>query len=66
MEKKMGNKNELFLSYNVLNLKTPSLIFSNLFFISRTLCPDYIYKISPKYGRKEDENEKSIKNIGKK
>jgi hypothetical protein len=46
MEKKMGNKNEL--SYNVLNLKTPSFIFSNLFLIPRTLCPDYIYKISQK------------------
>jgi len=52
MEKKMGNKNELSfslslslsLSLNVLNLKSPSLIFSNLFLIPRTLCPDYIYK----------------------
>jgi hypothetical protein len=48
MEKKMGNKNELSLSYNVLNLKTPSFIFSNLFLIPRTLSPDYIYKISQK------------------
>jgi len=48
MEKKMGNKNELSLSHNVLNLKTPSFIFSNLFLIPRTLCPDYIYKISQK------------------
>jgi hypothetical protein len=48
MEKKMGNKNALSLSCNVLNLKTPSFIFSNLFLIPRTLCPDYIYKISQK------------------
>jgi hypothetical protein len=54
MEKKMGNKNELSLSlsYNILNLKTPSFIFSNLFLIPRTLCPDYIYK------NKEVKNEK--------
>jgi prepilin-type N-terminal cleavage/methylation domain-containing protein/prepilin-type processing-associated H-X9-DG protein len=36
-----------------LNLKTPSFIFSNLFLFSRTLSPDYIYKIFPKNGRKE-------------
>jgi len=56
MEKKMGNKNELSLSlslsYNVLNLKTPSFIFSNLFLIPRTLCPDYIYKISQNMGER--------------
>jgi len=52
MEKKMGNKNELSLSCNVLNLKTLSLIFSNLFLIPRSLCPDYIYKISKNMGEK--------------
>jgi hypothetical protein len=54
MEKKMGNKNEHThtLSHNVLNLKTLSFIFSNLFLIPRTLCPDYIYKISQKMGER--------------
>jgi len=42
------NSLSLSLSLNVLNLKTPSFIFSNLFLIPRTLCPDYIYKISQK------------------
>ena len=42
-----------FLSHNVLDLKTPSFIFSNLFLISKTSCPNYIYKISPKYGKKD-------------
>jgi len=46
------NSLSLSLSYNVLNLKTPSFIFSNLFLIPRTLCPDYIYK------NKEVKNEK--------
>jgi prepilin-type N-terminal cleavage/methylation domain-containing protein/prepilin-type processing-associated H-X9-DG protein len=35
-----------------LNLKTPSFIFSNLFLIPRTLCPDYIYKISQNMGER--------------
>jgi len=48
------------LSLNMLNLKTPSFIFSNLFLIPRTLCPDYIYKISQKYGRKEDKMRKKF------
>jgi prepilin-type N-terminal cleavage/methylation domain-containing protein/prepilin-type processing-associated H-X9-DG protein len=43
-----------------LNLKTPSFIFSNLFLIPRALCPDYIYKISQKYGRKEDKMKRRI------
>jgi prepilin-type N-terminal cleavage/methylation domain-containing protein/prepilin-type processing-associated H-X9-DG protein len=45
-----------------LNLKTPSFIFSNLFLIPRTLCPDYdyIYKISQKYERKEDKMRRKI------
>jgi prepilin-type N-terminal cleavage/methylation domain-containing protein/prepilin-type processing-associated H-X9-DG protein len=43
-----------------LNLKTPSFIFSNLFLIPRTLFPDYTYKISQRYGRKEVKMRRKI------
>jgi hypothetical protein len=50
---------------NVLNLKTLSFIFSNLFLIPRTLFPDYIYKISQNMGERRMKMNNEIRRDGK-